>query len=79
MQDTLKTIDFYRKGDFLNCYSSDALIVSRALGLTRLTVSPRHATPKHPQGISHTGFMVDRQSAYFDLLRADGWEPRVIE
>ena len=48
----MKTIDFYRSGDYLNCYGSDALLVSRSLGIVRLTVDERHATQKFPDGCS---------------------------
>lgn len=73
-----KTIDFYPAGDYLNCYGSDALLVARALGLVRLTMSSRHATAQFPVGTSHTFIPVYAMEKDFAELRAQGWEPRIV-
>lgn len=74
-----RTLDFERAGDYLNVYGSDALIVARELSLTRLTVSERHATPKHPAGQSHAVIPVHAQAECFAALRQADWFPRVVE
>ena len=78
-QRLMRTVDFERAGDYLNCYGSDALIVARELGLVILTVDKRHETPRHPAGQSHTAIPVHAQEKDFSTLRKLDWFPRIIE
>lgn len=75
----MRQIDFTKAGDYLNCYGSDALIVARILGLVRLTVKDKHATPEHPAGTSHTFIPVYNQAEWFAELRAAGYNPQIVE
>lgn len=77
--DAMKAINFYRAGDYLNCYGSDALLVCKALGLVRLTVSDRHAMAQFPVGTSHTAIPAHAMDADFAALRAEGWNPQIVD
>ena len=74
-----RILDFYQSGDYLNCYGADALIVRDTFGLVRLTVSVQHATVKHPAGASQVAIPMHCKDAWFDVLRANKWNPVIRE
>lgn len=73
-------IDFYRIGDYLNCYGSDALMVCECLGLVRLAVSDRHAAEWGvPAGSSHAFIPVHSMDRDFAAIRDHGYFPRIVD
>ena len=72
-----RIIEFYQSGDYLSCYGSDALLVAKAFNITRMTVDDRHATAKHPAGVSWASVPMHCREDWFDVLRKEGWVPTI--
>ena len=82
MTEQAAQVDFYRHGDYLSVYGTDAKIAAKVLGLVRLTVDISREIKPYPEwlkgGESHTFIPVYNHQNCFEMLEREGWKPRIV-